>query len=75
MARAARLVAIGMVLGLAGSLAAGRVLASLLPGAPVHNAQSAGPGVSDPRPQRGDRGVPPRTSRCVIDPLIALRAE
>jgi putative ABC transport system permease protein len=74
-ARAARLVAIGMVLGLAGSLAAGRVLASLLQHLPAHNLRVLSIACLTLAVCAATAALIPARRAASIDPLQALRAD
>jgi putative ABC transport system permease protein len=75
LARAARLVAIGMVLGLAGSLAAGRVLASLLQHLPADNLRVLIMACLTLAVCAAIAAVLPARRAASIDPLQALRAD
>jgi putative ABC transport system permease protein len=75
MNRAARFVGIGVLLGLAGSVAAGRLLGSLMPGVSVHNARVLGLACTILVLTAATAAFLPARRAASIDPLIALRAE
>jgi predicted permease len=75
MKRAAKLVGFGVVLGLGGSLAAGRVLGSLLHGFPIHNARVLIVACVMLAVSAATAAFLPARRAASIDPLQALRAE
>ncbi len=75
MTRAALPVGIGMLLGLAGALGAGRVIGSVMQGIPVHNAAVLGLGCLILATSAALAAFLPARRAASIDPLHALRAE
>jgi putative ABC transport system permease protein len=75
MRRAALFVGIGVLVGLAGSVAGGRLLGSLMPGVPMHNVRVLGLACAILVLTAATAAFFPARRAASIDPLIALRAE
>jgi predicted permease len=75
MKRAAWLVGIGALIGLGGSLAAGRILSSLLQGFPLHNGRVLAVACVVLAVSAGTAAFLPARRAASIDPLQALRAD